>query len=143
VSYLSKSLAVDQEIVVQLTADADREEVARRLGIDGVRLKVLERSKRDMFKLGVIAPAGLTPVKREKEYSPGLFTVGSLSLTRAVGDEIVVTLRNGADSATTLDWLASEGLVFQVAVVRARQVVINVRAVADLLILRDELELLT
>lgn len=142
-SYLSKSLAVDQEIVVQLTADADREEVARRLGIDGVRLKVLERSKRNMFKLGVIAPAGLTPVKRERKYSPGLFTVGSLSLTRAVGDEIVVTLRNGADSATTLDWLASEGLVFQVAVVRARQVVINVRAVADLLILRDELEYLT
>lgn len=142
-SYLSKSLAVDQEIVVQLTAGADREEVARRLGINGVRLKVLDKSKRDMFKLGVIAPAGLTPIKREREYSAGLFTVGSLSLTRAVGDEIVVTLRNGADSATTLDWLASEGLVFQVAVVRARQVVINVRAVADLLILRDELELST
>lgn len=142
-SYLSKSLGIDQEIVVRLTADADREEVARRLGIDGVRLKVLDKSKRGMFKLGVIAPAGLTPVKREREFSLGLFTVGCLSLTRSVGDEIVVTLRNGADSTTALDWLASEGLVFQVALVKARQVVINVRAVTDLLILRDELELST
>ncbi len=118
-SYLSKSLAVDQEIVVHLTADADREEVARRLMSDGVRLKVLAGMKHKTIKLGVIAPAGLTPSKRES-LSPTP-EAKCLSLSRAIGSEVVVTLRDGASAGAVLDWLAADGLVFQVVGVKPYQ----------------------
>jgi hypothetical protein len=44
-SYLSKALTTNQEIIVQLTPTADCEEVVRRLSLDGIRIKSVERAK--------------------------------------------------------------------------------------------------
>lgn len=137
--YLAKSLSPDQEIVVQLTTTADRDEVGRRLSLDGIRLKVLSMEKPGMVKIGVTAPAGLSPVRRDGVAATREGSVGRLALTRSVGGEIIVRLREGADVAVALDWLASEGLAFQVAAIRATQSLIHVTAINELLILRDEL----
>lgn len=64
-AHLAKSLTPSQEIVVQLIDTADRVEVARRLSLDGIRVKVLRGLKRGTVKLGVTAPAGLTPIWRD------------------------------------------------------------------------------
>jgi sRNA-binding carbon storage regulator CsrA len=139
-AYLRKSLKAEQEIVVTLSPDADREELAKRLVIDGVRLKVLEGLHRGAYKIGVMAPAGLTPVRKDKE---NIFkksaSVRCLALTRSVGEEIVVTLRDGSDASVVLDWLENEGLTFHLTAVRPNQCVIGVLAIDELLVLREEL----
>ncbi|NMY53404.1 hypothetical protein [Pseudomonas sp. WS 5011] len=137
-SYLAKSLTPDQEIVVQLSTTADRDDVARRLSLDGIRLKVLGMAKFGLVKVGVMAPQGLTPESRDFVYLPK-GGVGRLVLTRSLGGEVVVTLREGADADVVLDWLASDGLVFQVTGTRTNQCRIGILAINELLVLRDEL----
>ena len=95
-AHLAKSLTPSQEIVVQLTTDADREEVARRLSLDGLRVKVLRGLSRGTVKLGVNAPAGLMPVRRDAMLVPRDRSVGRLALARRLEQEIVVKLKEGA-----------------------------------------------
>ena len=138
-SHLAKSLTPSQEIVVQLTSSADREEVARRLSLDGIRVKVLRGLSRGTVKLGVNAPAGLTPVRRDALMTPRDHSVGRLALARRLEQEIVVTLKEGADVSAVLDWLASDGVSFQAEATRTTINVIHIKAINELLILRDEL----
>ena len=138
-AHLAKSLTPSQEIVVQLTTDADRDEVARRLALDGIRVKVLRGLSRGTVKLGVNAPAGLTPVRRDALLVPRDRSVGRLALARRLEQEIVVTLKEGADVGAALDWLASEGVTFSVEATRTTISVIHVTAINELLIMRDEL----
>lgn len=137
--HLAKSLTPSQEIVVQLTTDADRDEVARRLALDGIRVKVLRGLSRGTVKLGVNTPAGLTPVRRDALLVPRDRSVGRLALARRLEQEIVVTLKEGADVGAVLDWLASEGVTFSVEATRTTISVIHVKAINELLIMRDEL----
>lgn len=138
-AHLAKSLTPSQEIVVQLTTDADRDEVARRLSLDGIRVKVLRGLKRGTVKLGVTAPAGLTPVRRDALVLPRDRSVGRLTVTRSLEQEIVVKLKKGADVSAVLDWLASDGVSFQAEATRTTINVIHIKAINELLILRDEL----
>lgn len=138
-AHLAKSLTPSQEIVVQLTDTADREEVGRRLSLDGIRVKVLRGLKRGTVKLGVNTPAGLAPTCRDALLIPRDRSVGRLALTRGVEQEIVVTLKEGADVAAVLDWLVSDGVTFSVEATRATYSVIHVKAINELLIMRDEL----
>jgi sRNA-binding carbon storage regulator CsrA len=139
-AYLRKSLSPEQEIIVSLTPDSDREELAKRLATDGVRLKVLEGLHRGAYKIGVMAPAGLTPVRRDRDNTfKKSDPVRCLALTRSVGEEIVVTLREGADASVVLDWLENEGIAFHLTAVRPNQCVIGVLAIDELLVLREEL----
>ena len=138
-AHLAKSLTPSQEIVVQLTDTANREEVGRRLSLDGIRVKVLRGLKRGTVKLGVNAPAGLTPICRDAILIPRDRSVGRLALTRAVEQEIVVTLKEGANVAAVLDWLASDGVTFSVEATRATLSLIHIKAINELLIMRDEL----
>jgi len=138
-AHLAKSLTPSQEIVVQLIDTADRVEVARRLSLDGIRVKVLRGLKRGTVKLGVTAPAGLTPIWRDALLVPRGRSVGRLTLTRGVEQEIIVTLKEGADAAAVLDWLASDGVTFQAEATRTTINVIHIKAINELLILRDEL----
>lgn len=140
--YLAKSLKPQQSITVKLSTTASRDEVARSLSQYGIRFKVLGLDKPGWTKIGVTAPAGLTPTKQEGLVVPEGRDVGRLVLTRGVHEEIVVTLREGGGAAQdVLDWLASDGLALNVATVKERQVVVHVIAHDDLLILRDELGL--
>lgn len=133
-AYLSKSLSVGQLVVVTLESTADREEVAQRLTLDGIRLRVMS-VKPDIVKVGVRGPAGLTP-KRGVDVD---VTGGALALARSADQEIIVTLAEGADADAALDWLASDGVCFRLAAIKGQQSVFSVRACDDLLILRDEL----
>jgi len=66
-------------------------------------------------------------------------TGSALALARREGQEIIVTLAEGADADAALDWLASDGVCFRLAAIKGKQSVFSVRACDDLLILRDEL----
>lgn len=138
-AHLAKSLTPNQEIVVHLTDTADREEVARRLSLDGIRMKVLRGLKRGTVKLGVSTPAGLTIVTRDALLIPRDRSVGRLTVTRCLEQEIVVRLKKGADVSAVLDWLASDGVSFQAEATRTAVNVIHIKAINELLILRDEL----
>lgn len=133
-AYLSKFLSVGQFVVVTLESTADREEVAQRLTLDGIRLRVMS-VKPDKVKVSVRGPAGLTP-KRGVDLD---LAGGALALARSVDQEIVITLREGANPAAALDWLAYDGVCFRLAAIKGKQSVFSVRACDDLLILRDEL----
>jgi sRNA-binding carbon storage regulator CsrA len=138
-SYLAKALTPNQEIVVQLTPTADREDVLRRLSLDGIRIKVLNGLKFGTVKLGVSAPAGLVPTRREASNTPKVKGVGRLTLTRHVGEEIVITLAPGADAGDVLDWLASDGVVISVEALGQKQQAVHIKAINGLLVLRSEL----
>jgi sRNA-binding carbon storage regulator CsrA len=138
-SYLAKALTPNQEIVVQITPTADREDVLRRLSLDGIRIKVLNGLKFGTVKLGVSAPAGLVPVRREVSNVPRAKGVGRLTLTRHVGEEIVITLAPGANAGAVLDWLASDGVVMSVEALNQKQQAVHIRAIKGLLVLRSEL----
>ncbi|MGB4075216.1 hypothetical protein [Pseudomonas sp.] len=132
--YVSKSLGIGQQIVVMLDSTANREEVAARLTLDGIRLRVIEVKARSV-KVGVRGPSGLTPARGPDVEA----TEGGLSLTRTIEQEIVITLREGGSAGAALDWLASEGVSFRLLVIEGRKSVFRVKACDDLLILRDEL----
>jgi sRNA-binding carbon storage regulator CsrA len=140
-SYLAKALTPNQEFVVQLTPTAEREDVVRRLSLDGIRIKVLNGLKFGTVKLGVFAPAGLVPVRREVSNTPKVKGVGRLTLTRHVGEEIVITLAPGADAdaGAVLDWLASDGVVISVEALNQKQQAVHIKAINGLLVLRSEL----
>lgn len=138
--YLSKSLSPEQEIVVQLSTSADRAEVIQRLSIHGIRLKVLDGLSHGTYKIGVTAPAGLSPLRKPVEpFVRKSSATRCLVLTRNVGEEIVVTLREGAETSTVINWLESEGIAFQLNVARPHQCTIVIRAIDELLVLREEL----
>ena len=141
--YLSKSLSPEQEIVVQLSPTADRSEVLQRLSIHGIRLKVLDGLGHGTYKIGVAAPAGLSPTRKPVDPSARKdSSTRFLVLTRNVGEEIVVTLREGVDASVVLGWLDSEGVAFQLKPARPNQCAIVVRAIDELLVLREELRAL-
>lgn len=62
-----------------------------------------------------------------------------LTLTRGVEQEIVITLKEGGDAEAVLNWLASDGVTFQAEATRTTINVIHIKAINELLILRDEL----
>ncbi|MEK8080617.1 hypothetical protein [Pseudomonas sp. XK-1] len=135
-SYLAKSLFEGQSIIVRLCPEADREDMTRRLSLDGIRFKVLTGAKPGAIRIGCTAPHGLIPSKIEGT-PERRDDVGCLALARSVGDSVVVTLQEGADAV--LDWLASDGLVFKLNQIKTGQAVYHVIAHDGLLVLREEL----
>lgn len=127
-------MSVGQLVVVTLERTADREEVAQRLTLDGIRLRVTA-VKPHAVRVGVRGAAGLTPKRGDNMEVTG----SALALARREGQEIIVTLAEGADADAALDWLASDGVCFRLAAIKGKQSVFSVRACDDLLILRDEL----
>lgn len=137
-AYLAKSLFEGQSIIVRLCPGADREDVTRRLSLDGIRFKVLEGAKPRAIRIGCTAPHGLIPSKIEGT-PERRDDVGCLALARTIGESVVVTLQEGADAGAVLDWLASDGLIFKLSQIKTGQAVYHVIAHHGLLVLRDEL----
>jgi hypothetical protein len=132
-SFLSKSLTPGQAIRITVDADADIAELEQRMQTDGIRIRVADH-KASRTKINTRAPAGITP-----EFIGEADLHGSLALSRACTDEIVITIKPGAVPADAMAAFAKEGVLLGLAESYSTQAALRVKAPKELLVLREEL----
>lgn len=131
--FLSKNLTPGQAIRITVDEDADMAELEQRMQIDGIRIRVADH-KPSLTKINTRAPFGITPAfVGESELQ------GCLGLTRATGEEIVITIKPGAVPADAMAALVKSGVLVGLAESHSAQAALRVKAPRDLLVLRDEL----
>lgn len=131
--FLSKSLTPGQAIRISVNEDADMAELEQRMQVDGIRIRVADH-KSGLTKINTRAPFGITP-----EFVEEAELQGCLGLTRAAGEEIVITIKPGAVPADAMAAFARDGVLLGLAESYSTQAALRVKAPRDLLVLREEL----
>ncbi|WP_341304704.1 hypothetical protein [Pseudomonas sp. TMP25] len=122
-----------QAISITINQDADRVELERRMQADGIRIKVVTH-KQSRSKISARSPAGTTPALIDTAELQGC-----LALSRAEGQEIVITIKPGGAPAEAMAAFAQEGVLIGLGESHTAQAAIRIKAPRDLLVLREEL----